>query len=550
MLTSPRGIRGDACVAHTTPFPSHEGTAEISAISTPLFRMPCVKARVSRHVTDIAGALLLVAAMACTDTAVPYFDAPSQIPNSTTGIQNAVTGLFSGMRIDATQYVYLSASYARDVFYFVTAAPVEVNIPGGLTPVTPGNFFFNDAWDNEYQQAKSANAILTSLTTVAGYTPQQVAAIQGVVQTMKALDFMYLAETRDTLGIPLYAIDGNPTSPPYCNMDVWKYIVALLDSAEGDLNTAGAIPLPVNIPPGFAAVSTTAAPSTSLGSFASFNRALAGKAGLELAYAIARNSPATHPTPTSPGNPDQGALKRGDSALTASALYNPSVITPPLAGPFAATPYIVFHNFSGSAGDIQNGVFAAPWYNYDALWDLQYDVDTLHDLRWINKFTPDPHAVQVGAYAGVSDGMNYVPYSSVSAGIPIVRAEELALVMAQIQLGLGNYSAAVTLVNTVHMNAGGYGSPLNIDASSYTAVRDSLLKEQRISTVMEMSGDRMIALRMYHLEAVADTTWQATSGPDAAPAKANGDVDYHTTVSPIPVTEYSERGGAYTLTCP
>jgi len=453
------------------------------------------------------------------------------------------------MRIDATQYVYLSTAYARDVFYFVSAAPVEVNIPGGLTPVTPGNFFFNDAWDNEYQQIRSGNAILTSVTTVSGYTSPQIAAIQGVVQTMKAYNFMYLAETRDTLGIPLYSMNGDPASPPYCNMDVWRYIVALLDSAEGNLNTAGSIGLPVTLPPGFAAVSATAAPSTALGSFASFNRALAGKAGLELAYAIARNSPATHPTPSTPGSPDPGALQRADSALTASALYNPSAITPPVAGPFVAGPYIVYHNFSGSSGDIQNGVFTS-YYDYNALWDLQYDVDTLNDLRWLHKFTPDPFAVQVGAYAPVSDAMNFLPYSSVSAGIPIVRAEELALVRAQIQLGMGNYAAAISLINQVHMLAGGYATGLTI-ASTYTAVRDSLLKEQRISTVMEMSGDRMIALRMYHLEAVADTTWQGTDvGPDEAPANANGGVDYHTTVSPIPTTEYSERGGSYTLTCP
>ena len=55
-------------------------------------------------------------------------------------------------------------------------------------------------------------------------------AIAGVVQTIKALNFMMMAETHDTLGIPLYAVDANPTDPPYCNKDVWQYIVALLDS--------------------------------------------------------------------------------------------------------------------------------------------------------------------------------------------------------------------------------------------------------------------------------------------------------------------------------
>ena len=75
-----------------------------------------------------------------------------------------------------------------------------------------------------------------------------------------------------------------------CNKDVWAYIVALLDSGNAALNAAGSVALPVSLPPGFGSVSTTAGPSTTPGAFAAFNRALAGKAGLELAYAIARGT--------------------------------------------------------------------------------------------------------------------------------------------------------------------------------------------------------------------------------------------------------------------
>jgi hypothetical protein len=126
----------------------------------------------------------------------------------------------------------------------------------------------------------------------------------------------------------------------------------------------------------------------------------------------------------------------------------------------------------------------------------------------------------------------------------------LALVRAQIQLGLGNFANAITLINQVHVQAGGFGTPLAI-APSYTAVRDTLLKEQRISTVFESSGDRMIALRMYGLEAVADTTWEATAGPDATVDAGLGQpTDYHTTVAAVPIQEMSSRGGQWNLTCP
>jgi hypothetical protein len=403
-------------------------------------------------------------------------------------------------------------------------------------------------WDNEYQQIKEANTIMASVARVPAYTTQQAAAIVGVVQTIKALNFMMIAETHDTLGIPLYAVDANPVDAPYCNKDVWAYIVSLLDSGFADLNIAGSISLPVQLPLGFASVGQAAAPSTAPGAFAAFNRALAGKAGLEYAYAIARSAPGTHPTLNSMGSPDGPALNRADSALTASALYNPGVITTPVAGSFVLDPNGVYHTFSGQSGDQQNGIVAS-FFLYDALYDLQYDVDTVNDVRWLNKFVPDGQAVQLSQYAGTSDAKNFLPYANVDGPIPIVRAEELVLVRAQIQLGLGNLSVAAGLINQVHKQAGGFLGTLTIPLT-YTAVRDTLLKEQRISTVFEASGDRMIALRMYGLEAAADTTWQATAGPDATvDASLGHPTDYHTTVAAIPIQELSARGGQWNLTC-
>jgi hypothetical protein len=501
----------------------------------------------------MTGAVLLAVTTACADSAVPYFDGVTSIPTSVTGIRQAVIGLFSGARLDVGNHLYFTGSFARDIFQFNAGGALSVTYPGGIQAFTDAYGFGEFEWNNEYQQALQANTIIASLAKVSSYSSAQVSAITGVVQTMKALEFMMLAETRDTLGIPLYAIVNGPTDPPYCNKDVWKYIVALLDSGFNNLNAAGPIPLPVSVLPGYASVGQTAAPSTTPGSFASFNRALAGKAGLELAYAIARNSAGTHPTPTTPGTPDLAALKRADSALTASALYNPAVIAPPVAGSFALDPYGVYHTYSGQSGDVQNGIFGQ-YYDFNATWDLAFDVDTVNDLRWKNKLAPNPNPIPLPEYSGVSDAKNFLPYASVSGPVPIVRAEELALVEAQIQLGMGpsHYANAVALINQVHTQAGGFAKALSIDATSYTAVRDSLLKEQRISTVYEASADRSIALRMYGIEALADTTWQATSGPDAVvdAALSPKPTDHHTTVAPVPNSEYTVRGGQYVLACP
>ncbi len=60
----------------------------------------------------------------------------------------------------------------------------------------------------------------------------------------------------------------------------------------------------------------------------------------------------------------------------------------------------------------------------------------------------------------------------------------------------------------------------------------------------------MIAIRMYGLEAVADTTWQAKAGPDAATAAAVNSPDYHTTIATVPEQELLSRGGTWNLQCP
>ena len=194
----------------------------------------------------VLGAAALLVLAACNDTAVPFYDAPTSVPNSTTGIQDALNGLFAETRNDAATYVTLASSFSRDIFGFQGASPGTFGPPAGLNPLSSAGPL--GVWDNEYQQVKQANSIIASLSRVPTYNAQQVAAITGVAQTMKALNFMMIAETHDTLGIPLYAVDANPVDPPYCNKDVWAYIVALLDSGFSDLNTAGPMPLPVQVP--------------------------------------------------------------------------------------------------------------------------------------------------------------------------------------------------------------------------------------------------------------------------------------------------------------
>jgi len=478
------------------------------------------------------GSLVLATSVACKDSNIPFYTAPTSISNSPDGIQNAVTGLFAASRQDIGNDVINLSMFARDIANIQEDNPENAVDGLGLVAIPPSG---DVVWDNMYLGVGAAISIINAVPTVApAYTAPQAAAVIGVAQTIEALDLMVLAESRDTLGIPVHAASGGGVGPVYCNKDVWAQIVAELDSANNQLQTAGSIALPVKLPTGFSQVSTTAGPSTAAGSFASFNRALAAKAGLELAYAIARNAAGTAPTLTGSGSPDVTALTRADSAATASALYTPTSLSPePTSGWSDATPG-VYWDWSAQAGDVVNPLNNQAGISV-TLKTLVADVDTINDMRWKAKFGPNPNALQLTQYDSITVRALYIGYPGTSTPIPIIRSEGLVLDRAQIQLGLGNFAAAAALVNDVHQQVGGFTNPLNI-AANYTAVRDSLMKEERISTVFEGSNDRVISIRMYDLEAFADTTFH--------------NLDLHTTVLPVPSSEVQGRGGNYTLTCP
>lgn len=505
--------------------------------------------------TASALALAMAAAAACKDSNIPFYTAPTEVPNTPGGIQNGITGLFAGVRGDVGTYMQNMNGYSRTGANFTNTEPRTVTYPLGVVAIPSQS---GGVWPNSFSNILQGHQIIATIPNVApAYTPAQANAIIGIVQTIIALDYMRMQEDHDTLGgtIQPATTTANSRSPALCNKDMWKYIVALLDSANTALNQAGSIALPIVLPAGFSAVGSQAGPSTAQGSFAAFNRALAGRANLQLAYAIARSAGGSPPDATHPGSPDQTALQRGDSAITASALYNPANVSPPPKGGWTQDGFSVFHDFSATSGDLvnpMNGVINT-WH---VLAEFVHVTDTVNDLRWKAKFTANTKPVQQPTYASAGALFGSSMYSAPGASIPIIRNEGLVLTRAQIQIGLTNYAAAAALIDLVRQQSGGLPTGLlkadtladsvvipRVDPTSYTSVRDFLLREQQISMADEASGDRTVSIRMYGLAVQLDTTWNGNTR--AAP---NG--DQHTTIDPIPFTELSARGGAFNPTCP
>jgi hypothetical protein len=498
-----------------------------------------------RHGALALGAIATAAVAACSNPTVPNFNALAGFPHTAASLQSEVTGAFDGVRTDIGNYNLFMDGMSRNTAYFTASEQRFVTVTTGESFAGPGDVFMGPSvWDFYFNAVKGIDTIIGNISaitvpTASGSGPLPVAqqeALFGVLETLKAMYYMYIAQTRDTLGVPVnevgHPIAGTP-SPILCAKDVWSQIVAMLDSANDSLSVAGAsATFPIAMPPGFLLVSANA------GSFAGFTRALRGKARIEFAYTSGR------PADTlSAGSPNAAQL---DSAiadiLSAAPIYSAS-LSPTEAVP--ATDLGVFHTFSTTSNDVQNPIntnAAAIWVLQDAL----AEIDTL-DNRFVAKFgNAGSGPTSVGADIGSS--WHYVNNISGSAPIPVVRNVELQLLLARAHLGLGDFATAIGLANGVRTNVGGL--PAATVAADYVDARNFVLTEQRVSTMTEALGDRLDALRDLHMIGVRDTTWSAHSGPDGTAGHLAGvSKDFQTSVVAIPQGESDARKGNVTPVC-
>jgi hypothetical protein len=452
--------------------------------------------------------------------------------------------LFEGVlyltRLNLGNQVIMFSSFSRDAINFTTTDNEFVTMWGGDgTPISPSRFYATANWLQYFTAIRQAQLLLPSLSNaVPAYSAGDMAKWKGIIYTIEAYAYMNAEATKDTLGLPYNGPlgDVNTPAPILCARDGWKAIVALLDSGLTQLNVDQSAGLPLPLPSGFNAVSAQASPSTTAGSFAAFNRALAAKANLELAYAIARSPGGTPPTPTSPGSPDAAALNRADSALHASALYNPGALAPPLPGDFTEA-LAVYQNFSGASGDVANGFQGAYQTTAYVLNETLADIES-GDNR-LAKLIPSAGPAGTNYAPHVASAMTYGMYQNPGSPMPMIRNEELNLFEAQIRLGLNDLNGAVNAINAVRVNVGGLPT-ISAAGQTYFTLRNQILHELRASTMGEPNGDRVAAIRDYGMPSVADTTWDhvAKQGPDT-----------HATVEPFPTSDISSRGGNTAYVC-
>lgn len=425
---------------------------------------------------------------------------------TTASAQLLTTGLLNQYRGSAIgTWITFPETMARDAMRLDKAESRYVSeIIGGTAPDYSA-FTGGGAFTGFFVGIRTANTLIDAAKAAdasSGMSTAELSSLVGLGQTMKALNYWNVMETRDTIGMPI-DLDHPITEPPakWCDKaSVYAYISALLDSANTALQ-AGAAAFPVTLPSGYRAVAGTPA------GFAKFNRGL--KAKVELYRGIMGNA---------------GSLAAALTAINASFMQTTDLSAAGLA-------LGVNENYSTASGEVSNGLVDNALHLNAAV------VDSMQsgDLRGSKIVTvANPYTLTVSS---TTLSTRYDYSATLTQPLPILKNEELLLLRAQIAIEQNDLATATTFLNYVRQNSGGLGAYALF--TTQAAARNALLYEKRYSLLME-GPQRLVDLRAYgRLNVAAGPTYW----PKGASASSPFSTDIYTNVLPIPLNEVSVRGG-------
>jgi hypothetical protein len=417
----------------------------------------------SRKLVAVAGLCLLSAELlaGCGDEAlfIPDFNNPSQedlLGNPSRAlIAAAATGVLLSSRLDFADYVADIAILGREAYVLDSADPRFVT-EFLQQPLDPGSRAFGgDHWYEPYAAIRNANNLLNALEIIstALVTDQEKEALRAFAKTLQAFNFLIIINTRDTNGAP---IDVNlpitELAPIVSKEEVFAHIDQLLDEARDHLAAAGGS-FPFDLTSGFEGFDT---PTT----FLRFNRALKAR------VAVYR------------GNFAEALTALNESFLVECANFDLGVYFP----------------YSIDAGDEVNPIFEDPTIAdtraHPSLATLaQLQPNGGLDRRFVEKTFETTGRTQLGH----SSNRTFLIYEGATSPVPIIRNEELILLRAEANIGLGNFAAALTDINCIRTNRGGLAPLASLSAAN---ALDELLYNKLFSLLLE-GGHRWVDVRRY-----------------------------------------------------
>jgi len=391
-------------------------------------------------------------------------------------LARAATGIFSNNFTDVGGDIQIYTIYGREGYNLLGNDPRETGeaISG---PQDPGGRAGGN-WAVKYAAIRSVNIYLRAVSSTVNLTAEEKAASLGFAQTMKAAMFLRLAVRSGTYGLPIDVdrpIDADPA--PFVSQDAaFAYVSALFDSAKANLQAAGATAFPFPIAPGFGSFNTPTL-------FLQFNRALKARAEVFRATFLACGAPCWTSAQTALS---ESFLTRtglpGSLSLGVYYGYSTAANEPqnPITEPLTSVRYFVHPSL---AALVQNQAGGAP----DARWSAKTRIVAVRDLNGVSS-TIKPVMYNNNAGGG--------SVADLGADIPVIKNEELLLLSAEVNLGLGNKAAAIADIDSVLIRSGGLAATTLTTGSADAAFVTEILYNRLMSLLWEQ-GVRWIDARRY-----------------------------------------------------
>lgn len=355
-----------------------------------------------------------------------------------------------------------------------------------------GDAFGGDHWADEYTAIRGGNLILSVLPTATALSAEEQSATSGYVKTIQALNYLIVlsSHTQDSIPIVTSTDVTAPPEPFQTNAAAFDHVELLLDQARTELQAGGSA-FPFALPGGFSGFNTPA-------TFLQFNRALQARVA---AYRQDWNGvlAALAESFIDPGGPlDRGVYM--DYGTGPGDFANPHALDPQ-QGENCAHPSIA----TGA--------------------QLQADGVT-RDQRFLSKIV-----IRTSPCAGddLSSNLGWIRYPSPNTPIPIIKNEELLLLRAEAEIGLGNLPAALPDINTVRTRSG------NLEALTDLGTPDEAVTEllyNRLYSLLFEGAHRWIDARRYGR--LGSLPLDRTTRPDVPP-------DQVFATLPIPTDEVLPR---------
>ncbi|MCB0542416.1 MAG: RagB/SusD family nutrient uptake outer membrane protein [Lewinellaceae bacterium] len=372
-------------------------------------------------------------------------------------IQNLVTGIEAGMRLNLGQYYDGVGVIGRDFYRFSTSDPRFTSdlLGKGSATLDNNTFYTTNPYSSRYRAVKNANILLEAVDNSTALTTAEARnAVKGYANTIKAYQLLLVWVQQYDNGIRIEVSNADDLGPFIGENDhkaALRAIAMILDEGYGQLTSGGA-EFPFSLSSGFTGFDTPVA-------FAHVNRAL-------LARVQAYNE-----------NWDNALDALGSSFLDLGGDLNTGV----------------YHTYSTAGGDALN----PQWYPLNATGESRVahpsfvaDAEA-GDMRLSKATARDNTEFQ----DGLQSDYDFTVYANNSSSIPIIRNEELILLYAEANIQKGDATSLNNAVSALDVIRNAAGLPDYSGPVDQAALLDEMLMQRRYSLYGE--GHRWVDMRRY-----------------------------------------------------